>query len=138
MFVVFGASGHTGSVVASTLLERGKKVRVVARDAAKVAALAKKGADVFHGDVLDAASVASALEGEVEGAYFLIPPDPTSTGFVARGKKLAEGYAAALAKANVKHAVFLSSVGAQLASGTGPNSAEKSLPSLLMRPAPSE
>ena len=39
MFVVFGASGHTGSVVASTLLERGKKVRVVARDASKVGRL---------------------------------------------------------------------------------------------------
>ena len=47
MFVVFGASGHTGSVVASTLLERGKKVRVVARDASKVAALEKAGAEVF-------------------------------------------------------------------------------------------
>jgi uncharacterized protein YbjT (DUF2867 family) len=120
MFVVFGASGNTGSVVASTLLEHGKKVRVVARDASKVAALAKKGAEVFTGDVLDAASVAKALEGVDEGAYFLVPPDPKSTDFVARGKKLAEGYAAALAKSNVKHAVLLSSVGAQLPSGTGP------------------
>ena len=120
MFVVFGASGNTGSVVASTLLDHGKKVRVVARDASKVAALAKKGAKVFQGDVLDAASVAKALEGADEGAYFLIPPDPKSTGFVARGKKLAENYAAALAKANVKHAVYLSSVGAQIPSGTGP------------------
>ena len=120
MFVVFGASGNTGSVVASTLLDAGKKVRVVARDASKVAALAKKGAEVFTGDVLDAAVVAKALEGADEGAYFLVPPDPKSTGFVARGKKLAEGYAAGLAKANVKHGVFLSSVGAQLPSGTGP------------------
>ncbi|HEY2368392.1 MAG TPA: NmrA family NAD(P)-binding protein, partial [Polyangiaceae bacterium] len=74
----------------------------------------------FQGDALDAASVAKALEGADEGAYFLVPPDPKSTGFVARGKKLADGYAAGLAKANVKHAVFLSSVGAQVPSGTGP------------------
>ena len=120
MFVVFGASGNTGSVVASTLLEHGKKVRVVARDASKVSALAKKGAEVFIGDVLDAASVAKALEGADEGAYFLVPPDPKSTGFIARGKKLVENYVAGLAKANVKHAVYLSSVGAQLPAGTGP------------------
>ena len=120
MFVVFGASGNTGSVVASTLLEHGKKVRVVARDASKVSALAKKGAEVFSGDVLDAASVAKALEGADEGAYFLVPPDAKSNDFLARGKKIADGYAAGLAKANVKHAVLLSSVGAQLPSGTGP------------------
>jgi uncharacterized protein YbjT (DUF2867 family) len=120
MFVVFGASGNTGSVVASTLLDQGKKVRVVARDASKVSALENAGAEVFIGDVLDAASVAKALEGADEGVYFLVPPDPKSTGFIARGKKLADNYAAALAKANVKHGVYLSSVGAQLPSGTGP------------------
>jgi len=119
MFVIFGASGNTGSVVAGALLDRGKKVRVVARDAAKVAALAKRGAEVFVGDVLDATSVASALAG-AEGAYLLVPPDPTSTAFVARGKKIVDDYATALARAPVKHVVFLSSVAAQLPEGTGP------------------
>ena len=35
MFVVLGASGNTGKVVAETLLTQKKKVRVVLRDAAK-------------------------------------------------------------------------------------------------------
>jgi uncharacterized protein YbjT (DUF2867 family) len=39
MFTVFGASGNTGSVVASRLLERGKQVRILVRDPAKVVAL---------------------------------------------------------------------------------------------------
>ena len=56
MFTVFGANGNTGSVVARTLLERGAKVRVVARSPAKVAALAAAGAEVVAGDVEDAAS----------------------------------------------------------------------------------
>ncbi len=119
MFVIFGASGHTGSVVASTLLDRGKKVRVVARDASKVAALAKKGAEVVSGEVTDAASVAKALAG-AEGAYFLVPPDMTSTAFLARGRKIIDGYVSALGQSAVKHAVLLSSVGAQVPSGTGP------------------
>ncbi len=120
MFVIFGASGHTGSVVANTLLDRGKKVRVVARDASKVAALAKKGAEVVSGDITDAASVDKALQGDVEGAYFLNPPDMTSKAFIERGRRIVENIANALAKNDVKHGVFLSSVGAQLPSGTGP------------------
>ena len=35
MFVVLGASGNTGKVVAETLLRQKKKVRVVLHDAAK-------------------------------------------------------------------------------------------------------
>lgn len=120
MFVIFGASGNTGSVVANTLLDKGKKVRVVARDASKVAALAKKGAEVVSGDITDAASVAKALEGGAEGAYFLNPPDMTSKAFIERGRRIVDNIVKALAKHDVKHAVFLSSVGAQLPSGTGP------------------
>jgi uncharacterized protein YbjT (DUF2867 family) len=35
MFVVLGASGNTGKVVADTLLRQKQKVRVVVHDAAK-------------------------------------------------------------------------------------------------------
>ena len=37
MYVVLGATGNTGSMAAKKLLERGEKVRVVGRDAAKLA-----------------------------------------------------------------------------------------------------
>ena len=46
MFVVLGATGHTGSVVAETLLARKQAVRVVVRAADKGAAWKAKGADV--------------------------------------------------------------------------------------------
>ena len=119
MFTIFGATGNTGSVVANELLARGKKVRVVVRDAAKGAALKAKGAEVFIGDVTEPASIKESLAG-AEGAYFLIPPDGTSNAFLARGEKIMAGYVAALATHPVKHVVQLSSVAAQLASGTGP------------------
>jgi uncharacterized protein YbjT (DUF2867 family) len=117
MFTVFGASGNTGSVVAKRLLDAGKKIRVLVRDASKAAAFKSRGAEVVSGDVTDAKTVASALAG-VEGAYLLIPPDNASTDLVARGRKIVDNYAAALA--NVPHAVVLSSIGAQRPSGTGP------------------
>ncbi len=119
MFTIFGANGHTGSIVASRLLDAGKQVRVVARDAAKVAALTKRGAEVVVGDVTDAGAVAKALSG-AEGAYLLLPPDNASSDLLARARKIVANYVAGLRAARVPHAVLLSSVGAELASGTGP------------------
>jgi uncharacterized protein YbjT (DUF2867 family) len=119
MYVVLGANGNTGSVAATTLLEAGKQVRVVARDAGKLEALRAKGAEVMTADVLDADSLAKAFAG-AEGAYLLTPPDNTSNDLVGRGKKIIDGYVTALGKTGVKHAVLLSSVGAQVAGGTGP------------------
>lgn len=119
MFVVFGANGNTGKVVASTLLDRGAKVRVVARDASKVAALTARGAEFFQGDVLDPSSVRAALAG-ASGAYLLVPPDAASTDLVGRGRRIVDGYLNALQHSPVAHAVVLSSVGAQAPAGTGP------------------
>lgn len=131
MFVVFGANGNTGKVVASTLLEQGKKVRVVARDPAKVEGLRAKGAEVVSADVLDTPSITKALAG-AQGAYLLMPPDPTSTDLVARGRRIVDNYVAALTETKVPHAAVLSSVAAQVPSGTGPivitHYAENNLP----------
>lgn len=131
MFTIFGANGNTGSIVASRLLDRGAQVRVFARDAAKLEALRARGAEVVTGDVTDARAVAAALAG-AEGAYLMCPPDNASPDLIGRGRKILEGYAAGLAAAKVPHAVVLSSLGAQQASGTGPivitHLAEKLLP----------
>ena len=119
MFTIFGATGNTGSVVASDLLAKGRKVRVVVRSADKAAALAARGAEVAIGDVLDADSVARALDG-ADGAYFLVPPDLSSTDLVGRGRRIVEGFLSALKRHPVKHAVVLSSVAAHEPAGTGP------------------
>ena len=116
MFAILGASGHTGSVVARSLAAAGKKVRVLARDASKVASL---GAEVVVGQAENAADLDKLFAG-VEGAYVLFPPDAVATDFAARNRKLADLYAAALTKAKVPHVVMLSSVGAQLPEDAGP------------------
>jgi uncharacterized protein YbjT (DUF2867 family) len=113
MFTVFGATGNTGSVVVERLLAAGKQVRAVVRSKdAKIQATER-----VVGDVTDAAFVAKALAG-AEGAFLIIPPDNTTTDKLAKDRRIVDHYAAALA--NVPHAVFLSSVGSQLASGNGP------------------
>jgi uncharacterized protein YbjT (DUF2867 family) len=119
MFTIFGATGHTGSVVAAELLHRGEQVRVLARDPTKVAALAALGAEILKGDVQDDESIARALDG-ARGAYLLIPPDVTSRDLLGRDAKIARGFAKAVTAEGTPHIVLLSSVGAEEPSGTGP------------------
>jgi uncharacterized protein YbjT (DUF2867 family) len=119
MFVIAGVSGRTGSVVASTLLERGKKVRVIVRDAAKGASWQARGAEVAVASLDDAEALGRALEG-AEGVYALIPPDFAADDPLAAQARVVDAWARAIETARPKHVVLLSSVGAELPEGTGP------------------
>jgi len=119
MFVITGATGHTGSVAAETLLGAGKKVRVLVRDAAKAERLKALGAEVFVADLADQAALARAVRG-AEGVFLISPPDVTAKDFIAERKRLTERQVDTLAAERVPHVVLLSSIGAQHASGTGP------------------
>lgn len=119
MYVVLGASGNTGRVVAKTLLSRGQKVRVVGRSAERLQSLAAEGAEIFVGDVADGPALAKAFKG-AEGAYVMVPPNPTSNDFRAFQDGVSDAIAAAIENAGVKNVVSLSSVGADKPSGTGP------------------
>jgi putative NADH-flavin reductase len=77
MHVVMGASGNTGHIVASNLLARGEKVRVIGRNSTHLQALASKGAEPFISDVTDADALAEAFRG-ADSAYVMIPPNVTS------------------------------------------------------------
>ena len=119
MFVIAGASGHTGSVVASTLLGQGKKVRVIVRDEKKGTPWKAKGAEVALADLDDAAALGRALAG-ADGVYALIPPNFAADDPLTAQGHLVETWAAAIAAARPRHVVLLSSVGAELDGGTGP------------------
>jgi uncharacterized protein YbjT (DUF2867 family) len=118
-FVVAGVSGHTGQIVAETLLGQKRAVKVVVRDAAKGAPWKAKGADVAVADLGDAGALTQALKG-AEGAYVLLPPTFTAPNFRAHQDRLSTAIADAARASRVPHVVFLSSIGAQLASGSGP------------------
>jgi len=62
MFVVLGATGRTGKVVASTLLAQGKAVRAVVHDAAKGQAFKDNGAEVAVADAEDRAERIREIE----------------------------------------------------------------------------
>lgn len=119
MIVVTGATGRTGRQLTEVLLEAGKAVRVVGRDAAKLAPFVQRGAEAFVGDVGDASSMTRAFEGAT-GVYLVLPEDASQQDLRAHQERVSDSFAAAVANARVRYVVDLSSIGAQHAHGTGP------------------
>jgi uncharacterized protein YbjT (DUF2867 family) len=120
MYLVTGATGNTGSVVAKGLLKQGKKVRVVARSQEKLQELASLGAETLVGDLTSQETANKALAG-IEAAYLMIPPAMTDPDFRGYQRKLTDVYGSALeANGSVKHVVALSSFGADKDARTGP------------------
>lgn len=119
MYVVTGASGNTGAVVADTLLNAGKPVRVVLRDVAKGEAWKKRGAEVALADFADAAALTRAFAGAT-GLYLMTPPLDHARDMIEERKPMIAALVKAAKDAAVPHVVALSSIGAQHAAGTGP------------------
>jgi uncharacterized protein YbjT (DUF2867 family) len=119
MYVVLGASGNTGHIVAQNLLARQQKVRVVGRNAAHLQPHAAQGAEIFIGDVTDAAALTKAFH-NADAAYVMIPPNPTSNDPLAYAERAGDAISAAVKNTGIKNVVSLSSYGADKAKGTGP------------------
>jgi uncharacterized protein YbjT (DUF2867 family) len=119
MFAITGATGNTGSVIATKLLARGEKVRVVGRDASRLEGFVQKGAEAFVADVTDAAALTKAFTG-TKAVYAMIPPNPASPDFSGYQERVSDALVTAIANAGVGHAVVLSSVGADKPDRTGP------------------
>jgi uncharacterized protein YbjT (DUF2867 family) len=119
MYVVTGAAGHTGNVVAKTLLTKGQSVRVIGRSADRLKALVALGAEPFAADLTDSATVIRAFAG-ARAVYVMMPPSLASPDFRAFQNRVTDVIAAALQNASVTHVVTLSSIGADKTERTGP------------------
>ncbi len=119
MYVVLGASGNTGSVVARKLLENGEKVRAVGRDSSKLSALARLGADIEPINLNDSAALTNVFAG-AKGAYLFIPPQIHAEDFIAAADAISTSIVNAVRDSGISHVVVLSSIGAQHPERTGP------------------
>jgi uncharacterized protein YbjT (DUF2867 family) len=119
MYVVMGATGNTGSVVANRLLAAGKQVRGIGRSAERMQWLQRKGGEPFVANVTDQEALIDAFIG-AEAVYVMIPPNPIASPFRAYQDTVTESVAVALEGSKVKYAVTLSSFGADKPDGTGP------------------
>src|ERR1700688_1020371 len=115
MYVILGASGNTGSIIANSLLSAGKKVRVVGRDAGRLKRFVDRGAEAFTTDMSDAAALTKAFTG-ARAAYLMLPPAKSRE----EQERDSDGIARAVKESGLRYAVHLSSYGAQVAKGAGP------------------
>jgi uncharacterized protein YbjT (DUF2867 family) len=119
MFVVVGATGNTGSAVVETLLKKKQSVRVVVRSADKGASWKAKGADIAVASLDDALALSKAFEGS-KGIYLMVPPNYGAIAWLSDQQARMDRAAEAVKKSGASHVVYLSSIGGQLPSGTGP------------------
>ncbi len=119
MYVVTGATGHTGNVVAKALLSKGEKVRVVGRNPDRLKALVAQGAEPFTADLTDTASTTKAFVG-AKAVYVMMPPNIASPDFRGLQDRVTDAIATAFRSAGVTHVVTLSSIGADKTEKTGP------------------
>ena len=118
MYVITGATGNTGKIIATTLLEAGKKVRIIARDAEKAKELTDKGAELFKGSTNDVELLKKAFEG-ADSVYAMLPMNMQADDYTAFQMEHANAIAEAMEVCNVKNVVSLSSQGAHLKSNSG-------------------
>ena len=119
MYVVLGATGNTGSLIANSLLQHGERVRVVGRDASRLDRFVRRGAGAFPASVDDAAALTRAFTG-ARAAYLMIPPALTSPDYRSDQERWSDAIAKAVKDSNLRYAVHLSSFGAHVPEGTGP------------------
>ena len=118
MYVITGATGNTGKIIASKLLEAGKKVRIISRNAEKAKDLTDKGAELFIGDTSDAELLKKAFN-SATAVYAMIPIDWKAVNYTEHQVRHANAIAEALRECKVKYVVSLSSLGAHLESDSG-------------------
>ena len=119
MYVITGATGNTGSIIARSLLGLGQKVRAIGRSADRLESLATDGAEPFVCDLHDAAALTKAFTG-AKAVYAMLPPSTTSENYRADQDRVTNAIAQAVEKSGVEYVVSLSSIGADKPEGTGP------------------
>jgi len=118
MITVMGATGNTGAKISHTLLQAGHHVRALGRSEAKLAELARAGAEVRVGDVTDTRFLTAAFTG-ADAVYTLLPTDRRAADYRAAQDREGETIVAAIRNSGVRYVVALSSLGGDLGEGVG-------------------
>ncbi len=118
MYVITGATGHTGRAIAETLLKAGQQVTALGQSTEKLAPLAQLGAKTLAGDLRDPAFTTHAFAGAT-AVYAMLPSDYGAADFRAGQNAVADGIIAGSRAADVRHVVALSTVGAHLPADSG-------------------
>ena len=110
LILITGATGYVGGELLKALLAAGYPVRCVARRPEVLTAKGLSGVEVVAGDVLDAASVRSAMAG-VDTAYYLVHSMGSTESFEEQDRTAARNFAAAARETGVRRIIYLGGLG---------------------------
>jgi uncharacterized protein YbjT (DUF2867 family) len=110
LILITGATGYVGGELLKALLAAGYPMRCLARRPEALRAKEFPGVEVVAGDVLDAASLRSAMAG-VDTAYYLVHSMGSTESFEEQDRTAAQNFAAAAREAGVRRIIYLGGLG---------------------------
>jgi len=117
-YVITGATGNIGKVVAKELLAKGQQVKVVGRSADKLQELVALGAKALVGNITDRKFVVDAFAG-ADAVFCLQSPNMHASDVRKEQNQISENFLEAVKVNNVPNVILLSSIGADLRNGAG-------------------
>jgi uncharacterized protein YbjT (DUF2867 family) len=118
VYTILGATGHVGGAAAAALLDEGRAVTVVTRDAARAEPWRRRGADVAVVDVTDIARLREVFRSS-SAAFLLNPPGDPSGDSETAELGTAAAIVDALQDCGLERVVVASTFGARRATGLG-------------------
>jgi uncharacterized protein YbjT (DUF2867 family) len=107
IILVTGATGYIASGLIPQLLERGYAVHALARSPQRLQSRSWfNKIDIFHGDVMEPASLAPSLTG-VHTAYYLVHNMSLGSGYTKLEMQAAHNFVVAAEAAGVQHIIYL-------------------------------
>lgn len=110
LVLLTGATGYVGGRLLSLLEQQGVRVRCLCRRPEAMRARAAATTEIAAGDVLDAASLAAAVQG-VDTAYYLVHSLGAERDFAEQDRIAATNFAQAASAAGVRRIIYLGGLG---------------------------
>ncbi len=110
LILLTGATGYVGGRLLDELQRSEHRVRCLARRPGYLENRVGENTSVVKGDLLDLATLATALEG-VDTAFYLVQSMGATRDFESRDRQAALNFAAAAQRAGVRRIVYLGGLG---------------------------
>jgi uncharacterized protein YbjT (DUF2867 family) len=107
LVLITGATGYVGGCLVPRLLERGYRVRMLARDPARLSGRAwLPQVELVEGDLFSPELINKAMQG-VSTAYYLVHNMASGGNYIEKEIDSARNFTSAAGTANVKHVIYL-------------------------------